>query len=115
MPFPFVEPRLEIVKVDSIKEFPTQLGSRCRLLRELGLNPYENTEEEIMEALIETAKESKYLDICMKSSRCSGFWEKFSAGETPFFKEDPIQLLKYRDTYWAVEGKQRVCWLKERE
>jgi len=112
MSFPFSKPCLEIVKVDSIKEFPTQLGNRCKLLRELGLNPYLNTEEEIMEALTETAKESKYLDICMKSSRCSGFWEKFSTGETPFFKEDPIQLLKYHDTYWVVEGKHRVCFAK---
>ncbi|ERM91507.1 hypothetical protein O163_10050 [Caldanaerobacter subterraneus subsp. yonseiensis KB-1] len=112
MPFPFIEPKIEIVKMENIKEYPTQLGNRCKLLRELGLNPYVDTEEEIMEALTEAAETPEYLDICMKSSHCSGFWKKFSVGETPFFKEDPVQLLKYQDVYWVVEGKHRVCFAK---
>ncbi|MEZ0535976.1 hypothetical protein ACAG39_01865 [Caldicellulosiruptoraceae bacterium PP1] len=46
------------INVSDIVEFPTELGNRCLLLTELGLNPYIHTEEEILEALEKTANDS---------------------------------------------------------
>lgn len=78
------ECNVKIIDVSDIPEFPTDLGSRCLLLTKLGLNPYFNTEEEILEALEMTAADPKYLEICLKSSRCQGFYEQFKEGKTPF-------------------------------
>lgn len=108
----FVEPEYRIVNVADIAEFPTRLGSRCLLLKKLGLDAYFTTEEELLEALTESAGNSELLRICMESSRCSVFWEKFREGTTPFTEYDPIYLNEYNGRYWVVEEKHRVCLAK---
>lgn len=100
------------VKVQDITEFPTELGTRCLLLQELGLNPYSETEEVLLEALTESAGRPSSLDICLGSSRCRKFFQVFQEGLTPFADRDPIRLLEYGGKYWAVEGKHRVCLAK---
>lgn len=65
-----------------------------------------------MEALTESANNPEFLEICLKSSRCSVFWKKFSQGITPFMQYDPIYLHEYNGRYWVVEGKHRVCLAK---
>lgn len=106
------ECNIKVINVSDIPEFPTDLGSRCLLLTKLGLNPYFNTEEEILEALEMTAAAPKYLEICLKSSRCQGFYEQFKEGKTPFFEQDNIRVAEYRGRYWVTEGKHRVCMAK---
>jgi hypothetical protein len=103
---------LKTVQVADIAEFPTALGNRCLLLNELGLDPYVNTDEELLDALVESAKNPKMVNICNKSSRCKAFWEKFQQGITPFIERDPIRLLEYNGRYWVSEGKHRVCMAK---
>ncbi|HOV78803.1 MAG TPA: hypothetical protein PK728_01735 [Bacillota bacterium] len=103
---------IRIVKVSDIIEFPSELGSRCLLLQELGLSAYRNSEEEILEALVENAKRPESLDICLRYSRCRKFWEIFKKGETPFAERDPIRLLEYEGRFWVSEGKHRVCLAK---
>ncbi len=105
-------PELCVVRVADIAEFPTELGNRCLLLRELGLNAYRNTEEEVSEALIESARRPECLEICLKSSRCQEFLAAFEEGRTPFSERDPIRLLEHGGRYWATEGKHRVCLAK---
>lgn len=100
------------VRVADIAEFPTELGNRCLLLLELGLNAYRNTEEELLDALTESALNPACLEICLKSSRCRGFFEAFEKGRTPFRERDPIRLLEYGGRHWAAEGKHRVCLAK---
>lgn len=95
-----------------IAEYPTELGNRCLLLRESGLDPYWHTEEEIMVALMESTGKPECLHICQKSSRCSAFCEQYQKGVTPFIERDPICLLEYGGRYWASEGKHRVCLAK---
>ncbi len=106
------KPERRIVKVSDIVEIPTELGSRCLLLQELGLSAYRNSEEEILEALIETAKRPELLDKCLTYSRCQKFWNAFNQGDTPFTERDPIRLLEYEGRFWVVEGKHRVCLAK---
>lgn len=101
-----------IVNVSDIVEYPTELGNRCLLLRQMGLNPYFNTEEEIMDALTESAEHPEHLETCLKYSRCQAFWNSFKEGKTPFVDRDPIQLDEYGGRYWVVEGKHRVCLAK---
>jgi hypothetical protein len=100
------------VRVENIVEYPTRLGSRCALLRELGYDAYSDTEEELIEVLTDSARRPERLGICLKDSRCRAFWEVFQEGRTPFVERDPIHLLEYRGRYWAVEGKHRVCLAK---
>lgn len=100
---------LRVIRVIDIAEFPTELGNRCSLLPELGLSAYWNTEEELLEALTESARQPGALDICLRSSRCRRFYEAFREGRTPFGDKDPIRLLEYGGRYWVVEGKHRVC------
>lgn len=104
--------KLQTVRVADITEYPTELGNRCLLLREKGLEPYWHTEEEIMDALMESAGKPECLHICQKSSRCSAFYERFEQGVTPFIERDPICLLEYGGRYWASEGKHRICLAK---
>ncbi|MEZ0536014.1 hypothetical protein ACAG39_02055 [Caldicellulosiruptoraceae bacterium PP1] len=107
-----MEKEVKIIKVEDIAEYPTELGNRCLLLRELGLNPYRNTEEEIIEVLNETASQPKYLDICLKYSRCQYFWKEYQKGDTPYFERDSIIVDEYMGKYWAYEGKHRICLAK---
>ncbi|WAM33336.1 ParB/RepB/Spo0J family partition protein [Caldicellulosiruptor morganii] len=102
----------KIINVSDIQEFPTWLGSKCLLLSQFGLDPYRNTDEELLEVLEMTAKDPKYLDICLKLSRCKGFYEKFLKNETPFFDQDPIVVREYNGKFWVIEGKHRVCLAK---
>lgn len=108
--FSKIEPR--VINTADIVEFPTMLGSKCQLLQELGLNAYQNTEEELIEVLTETAGQPGFLDICLKSSRCRRFYEVFREGGTPFGEHDPIKLVEYGGWYWVEEGKHRVCLAK---
>lgn len=62
------------VRVEDIAEFPTELGGRCLLLQDLGLNPYSDTEEVLLEALTESAGRPGSLHICLASSRCRKFY-----------------------------------------
>lgn len=101
-----------IVKVADIVELPTKLGSRCALLRTIGLDCYHNTEEELFDALTESAKCPEKLKICLEDSRCQAFWEKFQQGHTPFIDRDPVRLFEYGGKYWVVEGKHRACLAK---
>lgn len=103
---------VKIINVSDIVEFPTELGNRCLLLTELGVNPYIHTEEEILEVLEKIANDSQYLDICLKSSRCQGFYEEFTKGVTPFFDKDKIRVIEYNGKYWVDEGKHRICLAK---
>lgn len=103
---------LRVVPVADIAEFPTELGNRCLLLQELGINAYQNTEEELFEVLTGTAKDPETLSVCLKSSPCRAFYEAFRQGRTPFNERDPIRLLEYGGRYWAIEGKHRVCLAK---
>ncbi len=103
---------LHTVRVKNIVEFPTELGNKCLLLQELGLNAYWNTEEELLEVLSSSASNPKMLEICLSYSPCRRFWEEFKQGRTPFVKNDPIRLTKYGDRYWVSEGKHRVCLAK---
>lgn len=103
---------LRTISVDDIAEFPTELGSKCLLLRELGLNAYCNTEEELLSVLTESALRSEHLDICLRYSRCQAFWNMFQKGITHFNERDPIQLDEYEGRNWVVEGKHRVCLAK---
>lgn len=107
-------PKAELcsIEVADIAEFPTELGSRCLLLRELGLNAYRNTEEELFEAVTGSAQCSEYLKICLQDSRCRAFWERFRHGVTPFSERDPVRLLGYQGRYRVSEGKHRVCLAK---
>lgn len=102
----------KLVGAQDIVEYPTRLGNQCILLHELGLNAYVNTEEELLEALSETAQRPEMLQICLKSSRCRRFWDVFKSGRTPFSGRDPVRLVEYGGRYWAVEGKHRVCLAK---
>jgi hypothetical protein len=106
------KPELITVKVANIVEFPTELGNRCLLLQELGLNAYSNTEEELFDALTESAKNPEKLNICFKYSRCQKFWKAFKQGHTPFTEHEPIRLLEHKDQYWVMEGKHRTCLAK---
>lgn len=106
------EEKHEIVRVADIAEFPTALGTRCALLRVLGLDPYVNTEEELLDALTESALVPEMLKICLEDSRCQEFWRKFQEGRTPYVGRDPIRLLEHGGRYWVVEGKHRVCLAK---
>ena len=101
-----------VVKVSDIVEFPTKLGNRCLLLPKLGFNAYWNTEEEILDTLIESAKYPEMLSVCIDYSPCRRFWEEFRCGHTPFKEREPIQLLKYGNRHWVIEGKHRVCLAK---
>ena len=101
-----------IVKVADIMEYPTELGNKCSLLREFGLNAYWNTEEQLFEAITESATQPNSLEFCLKSSRCRKFYEIYGEGRTPFSERDPIRLLEYGGRYWASEGKHRVCMAK---
>lgn len=106
------KPEPRIVKVSDIVEFPTELGNRCLLLPKLGLNAYWNSEEEVLKALTESAKNPETLNICLTYSRCQKFWEMFKRGSTPFVERDPIRLLEYEGRFWVAEGKHRVCFAK---
>ncbi|MCL1807252.1 MAG: hypothetical protein FWG31_06085 [Oscillospiraceae bacterium] len=103
---------LRTVRVADIAEFPTELGSRCLLLHEIGLDAYWNTDEELMDALTESAKDPDMLNICIKNSRCKAFLDKFRQGVTPYIERDPIRLMEYGGRYWVSEGKHRVCMAK---
>ena len=100
------------VKVSDIVEYNPDLGQRCFLLRELGLNPYVNTEEEICSALEKSAEDPDCLKLCMMNSHCGVFLKSYNRGETPFFDKDPVRLTEYGGEYWVTEGKQRVCMAK---
>jgi len=100
------------VWVADIAEIPTELGNKCLLLQELGFNAYRNTEEELFEALTESAQRPECLEICLKSSRCQKFLSAFEEGRTPFSERDPIRLLEHGGRYWVAEGKHRVCLAK---
>lgn len=100
------------VNVKDIVEFPTALGTRCALLYQLGLDAYANSEEELLEALTESAEHPEQLQLCLRDSRCRAFWEEFKAGRTPYADLDPIRLKEYNGRYWVVEGKHRVCLAK---
>ena len=100
------------VNVEDIAEFPTELGSRCLLLQHLGLDAYYNTEEEILDALTRSAGDPEYMKICLESSRCHAFWDKFEKGITPYNDKDPIRLTEHEGKYWVCEGKHRVCMAK---
>jgi len=104
--------KLQTIKVADIAEYPTMLGNRCRLLNELKVDPYKATEEEIMAILEKTAKDSKNLDICKRSSRCGAFFDKYSKGITPFLEKDQIRLEQFNGKYWVSEGKHRCCMAK---
>lgn len=99
----------EKVLVSNIVEYNWMLGARCYLLARNGLHPYSNTEEEIIDFLKESAKDSGLLSFCCESSRCGAFHEAFMKAETPFTRRDPIRLLEYDGKYWVYEGKHRVC------
>jgi hypothetical protein len=101
-----------VVKVDDIAEFPTALGSRCLLLRKLGMDAYQNTEEELLCALTQSTLDPSSMQTCMLSSRCKAFWDVFQKGITPYMERDPIRLIEYRGQYWVCEGKHRVCLAK---
>lgn len=101
-----------IVRTRDIVEFPTALGSRCALLRELGLDAYTDTEEELLEALTGSAGRPEFLNVCLNESRCQAFAKAFREGTTPFADSDPILLYEYNNHYWTVEGKHRVCFAK---
>lgn len=100
------------VRVADIEEYPTALENRCLLLRQLGLDTYRCTDEELLDALNESAKHPENLDICKNNSRCGAFWDKLQQGVTPFFERDPIRLEEYNGRYWVNEGKHRVCMAK---
>lgn len=102
----------ERVPVVRIVEYNWELGSRCHLLNQAGLNPYCNTEEEITDYLEQSAGDPASLSVCLESSRCSAFYESFQNGVTPFIEHDPITLLEYGGKYWIYEGKHRVCMAK---
>ena len=65
------------IKVKDIVEYPTQLGNKCKLMSVNDLNPYSNTEEEVMDFLINSSKDPDNLKICKESCRCSGFWKEY--------------------------------------
>jgi len=100
------------VQVKDIAEYPTALGIRCQLLPELGLNTYWNTDEELYDALVQSAEKPECMKVCRASSRCSAFYEHFIKGVTPYNDRDPIRLTEYGGKYWAEEGKHRVCMAK---
>jgi hypothetical protein len=102
----------QTIRLTDIVEFPTELGTRCLLLLEMGLSAYWNTEEELLAALTESSLDPSSLDVCLKSSRCRGFFDTFMQGDTPFKDRDPIRLLEHNGRYWALEGKHRVCLAK---
>lgn len=101
-----------IVPVECIAEYPTQLGDKCKVLKKLGLDPYTNTEEELMSVLIETATQPEYLEICKTSCRCAAFYREYQQGKTLFLEDEPIKLIEYNGRYWVHEGKHRVCAAK---
>jgi hypothetical protein len=100
------------VCVDNILEYPTALGERCKILKMHGLSTYIETEETLMDMLVESAKNETLFEVCKSSSHCSGFYHKFKMGTTPFFDKDPIHLFEFNDKYYAVEGKHRICMAK---
>jgi len=97
------------VQVKDIAEYPTNLGTRCKLLNLNGCFPYSETEEEILYTLQRLAKNPRNLEICKGSSHCGGFWKYYKDGITPFIDKDPIVLAKHDNKYWAIEGKHRSC------
>jgi len=105
-------PERRVVRVADIVEFPTALGSRCALLRELGLSAYRDTEEELLDALTRSAEDPRWLEVCLTDSRCRAFWDVFQQGRTPFAEFDPVRLHEHGGRYWVVEGKHRVCLAK---
>lgn len=103
---------LEQVKVTDIVEYNTELGSRCYLLRELGIDTYSDTTEDIYDALVKSEGNEQCFSICKDNSRCGVFYERFCDGETPYAEEDPICLEEFDGRYWVREGKHRVCMAK---
>jgi len=100
------------VRTADILEFPTALGQGCCILGEYGLDAYSDTEEDLLQALTESAGDNGALDICKNCSRCGGFWQVYQTGRTPFNEKDPIRLNEYNGKYWVSEGKHRVCMAK---
>jgi len=100
------------VRTADIPEFPTALGQGCCILGEYGLDAYSDTEEDLLQALTESAGDNGALDICKNCSRCGGFWQVYQTGRTPFNEKDPIRLNEYNGKYWVSEGKHRVCMAK---
>jgi len=100
------------VHVDKIVEYPTSFGSPgCRLLDELGICLYSNTQEKILHELQLGANDSKKLAIC-KAGNCGELLKLFQQGITPGNEHDPIILAEYKGKYWVGEGKHRVCVAK---
>lgn len=103
---------LEKIKVSDIVEYNTELGSRCHLLLEKGMNPYSDTEEDIYDALVSSENNEDCLAICKGNSRCGFFYRCFCQGKTPGTSKDPIILQEFEGQYWVKEGKHRVCLAK---
>jgi hypothetical protein len=103
---------LRKVQLSDIQEYSTRLGSRCVLLRELGLSAYRDSEEALKLTLEKSAEDISSLEICKKSSRCSAFWDAFQRGETPFLEKDKILLLEHNGKFLVEEGKHRACMAK---
>ncbi|MCL1996829.1 MAG: hypothetical protein FWG63_11530 [Defluviitaleaceae bacterium] len=99
---------LTTIDVDKISEYSTDLGNRCHLMKVNGLSPYTNTEEELMDFLVQSAKIPSNFDIC-KSSRCGDFWREYEKGVTPFLEKELITMNEYNGFYKVSEGKHRTC------
>ncbi|MCL2357258.1 MAG: hypothetical protein FWC70_08905 [Defluviitaleaceae bacterium] len=97
------------VNVADIAEYPTQLGATCKLLNVYGINAYSDTEESIMQKLVESVDNPDDFEICKSSSRCGAFWVKYQQGVTPFIDREKIQLRESGGNYWVAEGKHRTC------
>jgi len=98
-----------LVKVSDIAEYPTELGSRCKLLEYFGLSAYWDSGEAIAEALLAGAQDPGLLDLCKNACRCKAFWGEYQKGATPYYDDDPIKLEEFEGKHWAKEGKHRVC------
>ena len=96
------------IDVEKISEYPTDLGNRCHLMEVNGLNPYTNTEEELMDFLIQSAKIPSNFEVC-KSSRCGAFLKEYEKGITPFLEEELIIMNEHNGYYQVSEGKHRTC------
>lgn len=97
------------VQIKNIVKHPTLLGERCKLLNIKGFSTYTETEETLTNALkVESASDNS-IEVCIGSSHCSGFYNAFANGTTPFLEKDPIVLLGCRSKYIVAEGKHRVC------
>ena len=100
------------IKVADIIEYPTELGTRCKILKCRNISTYTETPELLHDILVSSVQTTE-LEVCKNSSHCAAFYRLFSEGRTPFLDKDPIILRGYAGRYIiTVEGKHRVCMAK---